>query len=94
VVDGPLVSRLIALNGRMAGLMSQVDVPQPELYLRHSGPGFCQHKPPARLDARSKRILAWAHMSLRLVDWSIRHHGPADVDLWLDVAEIGVRRYV
>ena len=36
----------------------------------------------------------WAHMSLRLVDWSIRHHGPADVDLWLDVAEIGVRRYV
>lgn len=22
----------------------------------------------------------WAHMSLRMVDWTIRHHGPADVD--------------
>lgn len=22
----------------------------------------------------------WAHMSLRMVDWTIRHHGPADVE--------------
>lgn len=29
----------------------------------------------------------WAHMSLRLVDWSIRHQTPADVSAWLDVAE-------
>jgi hypothetical protein len=28
----------------------------------------------------------WAHLSLRLVDWSIRHH-PADVEHWLRVAE-------
>jgi Phosphotransferase enzyme family len=28
----------------------------------------------------------WAHMGLRLVDWSIRHHGPDDVDRWLTVA--------
>ncbi|MEV6967690.1 phosphotransferase [Hamadaea sp. NPDC051192] len=28
----------------------------------------------------------WAHMSLRLVDWAIRHHGPSDVDFWLRVA--------
>ena len=27
----------------------------------------------------------WAHASLRLVDWSIRHH-PADVDHWVAVA--------
>jgi Ser/Thr protein kinase RdoA (MazF antagonist) len=32
----------------------------------------------------------WAHMSLRLVDWAIRHHGPAEVDLWLSVAAIGM----
>jgi aminoglycoside phosphotransferase (APT) family kinase protein len=31
--------------------------------------------------------VCWAHMSLRLVDWSIRHLTPADVNAWLDVAE-------
>ena len=31
----------------------------------------------------------WAHMCLRQIDWSIRHHGPADVDAWLTVAEAG-----
>jgi hypothetical protein len=29
----------------------------------------------------------WAHMSLRQVDWSVREHGAAEVDAWLDVAE-------
>jgi Phosphotransferase enzyme family len=33
--------------------------------------------------------LCWAHMGIRLVDWAIRHHGPADVDRWLGVAEQG-----
>lgn len=28
--------------------------------------------------------LYWAHMALRQVDWSIRHHTPADTTLWLD----------
>jgi hypothetical protein len=31
--------------------------------------------------------LYWAHMSLRLVDWSIRHHTPADTTEWLNFAE-------
>lgn len=31
--------------------------------------------------------VCWAHLSLRLVDWSIRHLTPADVNAWLDVAE-------
>nr|WP_238351018.1 phosphotransferase [Kribbella shirazensis] len=31
--------------------------------------------------------LYWAHMSLRQVDWSIRHHTPADTTHWLDFAE-------
>jgi hypothetical protein len=31
--------------------------------------------------------LCWAHMGIRLVDWAIRHHGPADVERWLNVAE-------
>jgi Ser/Thr protein kinase RdoA (MazF antagonist) len=29
----------------------------------------------------------WASMSLRMVDWAIRHFSPADVDHWLDLAE-------
>ncbi len=29
----------------------------------------------------------WAHMSLRMVDWAIRHHSPSEVDHWLDLAE-------
>ncbi|GAA3243631.1 aminoglycoside phosphotransferase family protein [Dactylosporangium siamense] len=29
----------------------------------------------------------WAHMALRQVDWSIRHHTPDEVDAWLTVAE-------
>ena len=33
----------------------------------------------------------WAHVSLRQVDWSIRHHEPGTVDHWLDVAEQGMR---
>ncbi|GAA5018404.1 phosphotransferase family protein [Actinopolymorpha pittospori] len=35
--------------------------------------------------------LYWAHMSVRLVDWSIRHHGPAEVRHWLGVAESRIR---
>ncbi len=27
-----------------------------------------------------------AHLALRQVDWVIRHHGPAEVDLWLEIA--------
>ncbi|MDY7087042.1 MAG: phosphotransferase [Actinomycetota bacterium] len=33
----------------------------------------------------------WAHMSLRMVDWSIRHHDETTVEHWLDVAEAGFR---
>lgn len=30
----------------------------------------------------------WAHMSLRMVDWAIRHFTAAEVTIWLDVAEL------
>jgi hypothetical protein len=29
----------------------------------------------------------WAHMSLRMTDWTIRHFTPAQADHWLDLAE-------
>jgi hypothetical protein len=43
-----------------------------------------------RLDPATLQLY-WAHMSLRLVDWSVRHHGPAEVSHWLGVAESRIR---
>jgi hypothetical protein len=45
----------------------------------------------AAVDADRLRAY-WAHMSLRQVDWSIRHHDAATVDRWLAIAESGMRR--
>jgi Phosphotransferase enzyme family len=41
------------------------------------------------LDGLPAQVLAplWAHMSLRMTDWAIRHFSPADVDHWLALAE-------
>jgi hypothetical protein len=41
------------------------------------------------LDAMPDEVLrpAWAHMSLRMADWAMRHFSPADVPYWLDLAE-------
>lgn len=41
------------------------------------------------LDAVPDAILrtAWAHMSLRMTDWAIRHFPPDEVDQWVDLAE-------
>jgi hypothetical protein len=43
----------------------------------------------AVLDALPEHVLrpAWAHMSLRMADWAVRHFAPADVEHWLDLAE-------
>ena len=43
----------------------------------------------AVLDALPEAVLrpAWAHMSLRMTDWAIRHFPPGEVDHWLDLAE-------
>lgn len=43
----------------------------------------------AVLDQLPQVILrpAWAHMSLRMVDWAIRHFTAAEIDDWLDLAE-------
>lgn len=30
---------------------------------------------------------AWAHMSLRMTDWAIRHFTPSAVEQWMDLAE-------
>ena len=42
-----------------------------------------------QLDDIPAHLLApmWAHMSLRMTDWAIRHFTPCRVDHWLDLAE-------
>lgn len=169
---------MIDLNRQFAGLLvGHRDIPPVELYLGHSGPGFCLHEPLAGYDRRTARLLDWirevgrdyempddgdlvhfdyhpgnilvrdddricgvvdwdgtrrgdrhldlvtlrfdlgrrapdltgqldellrsavsaerlraywAHMSLRQVDWAIRHHTSSDVDVWLSVATTGM----
>jgi hypothetical protein len=41
------------------------------------------------LDGLPEDILrpSWAHMSLRMTDWAIRHFAPGEVEHWLDLAE-------
>ncbi|KIF69183.1 aminoglycoside phosphotransferase [Streptomyces sp. AcH 505] len=46
----------------------------------------------ALLDTLPPEVLrpSWAHMSLRMTDWAIRHFPPAEVETWLNLAERGV----
>lgn len=54
----------------------------------------------ARLDEHLDRIPAgilypaWAHMSLRMVDWAIRHFTDDDVEHWLNLAELRLPRTI
>jgi hypothetical protein len=177
VIGRPTVESMIEMNRRCRGILADhEDLPDPSLYLRADGPGYCLHRPLAHYDRRTARLLAeveeigaavpeqlagddlvhfdfhpenvlvdaagavtgvvdwdgagrsngyldlftlrfdlarrapelgrwlgellhdaaadevilacWAHMSLRLVDWSIRHHTAAHVTTWLEVAEV------
>ncbi|MEO3871135.1 phosphotransferase [Nonomuraea sp. B12E4] len=35
----------------------------------------------------SVALVSWAHMSLRMADWAIRHFTASDVTTWLDIAD-------
>jgi hypothetical protein len=88
---------------RLADLRGHPDIPPLDLYLTGDRPGFCLHfglrgvPADARVIARLDRVLdsvpdgglapLWAHMSLRMTDWAIRHFTSADGDHWLDLAE-------
>ena len=54
----------------------------------HADPGVLDRLEEV-IDAIPPGVLrpAWAHMSLRQVDWAIRHFPPAEVDHWIDLAE-------
>lgn len=175
-LDAALITQMLAVNDRLAGLLAGDPDPRPvPLYLTGDGPGFCLHDPLAGYDRRTARLLDWvhevgaggsamigddlvhldfhpgnvlvadgrltgvvdwdgatrgdrhfdlntlgfhlaghqpgllgpvedrlaeisahrrraywAHMSLRQVDWSIRHHDAGTVEHWLTVAESGM----
>ncbi|MFE3429438.1 phosphotransferase [Streptomyces sp. NPDC059171] len=59
-----------------------------DMHAKEAEPGVTQRLD-AMLDSIPEEILrpSWAHMSLRLVDWAIRHFTPTDVEHWLDLAE-------
>ena len=60
-----------------------------ERWVRGIGSAYLDELTGEILDSFPAKLLlpAWAHMSLRMVDWAIRHFTPADVDLWLDLAK-------
>jgi len=74
--------------GEVLDLVAARGIPVPR-YLLVTGVGettvVVQERLPGRLDAVLDGLPSdvlrryWAHMSLRMVDWTIRHHGPADV---------------
>ena len=45
------------------------------------------------LDSIPAQVLqpAWAHMTLRMVDWAIRHFPPGHAERWMDLAEQRIR---
>lgn len=58
--DLAVVKAMVELNERFAGLLAdRPDLEPPDLYLRHSGPGFCLHEPLARYDDRTRWLLSW-----------------------------------
>ena len=58
------------------------------IHAQETDPGVARRLD-AVLDSLPEDILrpTWAHMSLRMVDWAIRHFTPSDVEHWLDLAE-------
>ena len=92
-------SNLLAENGRLTGVVDWDGAGRGDRRLDLVTLRFGVHGSPADagvverldalLDAMPADVLrtAWAHMSLRLVDWAIRHFPAPDVDHWLDLAE-------
>jgi hypothetical protein len=88
-------------NGRITGVVDwdgasrgdrRLDLVVLRFYLMHQAPHLVGIVDDRLAGADPDRLRAyWAHISLRQVDWSIRHHDAVTVDQWLDVAELGMR---
>lgn len=59
-VADALVAQLIDVVDRLGGLLAGADwMTVSDLYLDHSGPGFCVHESLQRHDRRTRRLLGW-----------------------------------
>ncbi|WP_420110940.1 aminoglycoside phosphotransferase family protein [Pseudactinotalea sp.] len=90
---------LVDADGRLTGIVDwdgwgrgdrwfSIEVLAFDLARRRTDAAVRAHVDERLLEAvRADRLLAYrAHLALRQVDWSIRHHSPADVDDWLTIA--------
>lgn len=60
VRDRALAEAMVQANARMAGLLDGLfEVPVPDLFLSHSGPGFCVHESLQMFSDRTRRLLEW-----------------------------------
>jgi len=92
---------VLVRNGRITGLIDWdgasrgdrlLDLVVLRFYLLRQAPPLTRILDDELAGADPERLRAyWAHISLRQVDWSIRHHDAAAVDQWLDIAEQGMR---
>lgn len=58
--DRALAETMVRANARMAGLLAdRPEVATPDLYLTHSGPGFCVHESLSAYGGRARRLLDW-----------------------------------
>ncbi|MBF6333863.1 phosphotransferase [Nocardia transvalensis] len=89
---------LVTADGSLCGLVDwdgatrahgHLDLVTLRFDLARHAPGLGRSLDPVLATDATPEIAAacWAHMSLRLVDWAIRHHGPSDVTAWLDISD-------
>lgn len=90
LVDGGRLTGVVDWDGAQRG-DRHFDLVTLLFYLRAHAPGLAGPVEERLRQISARRFRAyWAHMSLRQVDWSIRHHDAAAVERWLAVAEAGI----
>jgi Phosphotransferase enzyme family len=87
--DPGAVTGIVDWDGARAGPIA-LDLAILAFDLTRRSPGPLQERVEHHLIATTEpgvADMAWAHASLRLVDWSIRHYGPREIEHWLAVSE-------
>jgi hypothetical protein len=90
LVDGDRLTGVVDWDGATRG-DRHFDLTTLRFYLLAQAPHLVRPVDERLADISAQRRRAyWAHMCLRQVDWSIRHHDAATVGRWLAVAETGM----
>jgi len=90
LVSGGRITGVVDWDGALRG-DRRLDLVTLRFYLSQQAPHLTGPVDERLATVDPVRLRAyWAHMSLRQVDWSIRHHDAGAVDTWLRVAESGM----